>query len=72
MLSSYCAKTGLRNRGVFYRDDLTGTNWSTVPTTLMEMGFMTNAADDRFMASASGQKKMVTGLADGIDAYFGF
>ena len=72
VLSSYCAKTGLRNRGVFYRDDLTGTNWSTVPTTLMEMGFMTNVADDRFMASASGQKKMVTGLADGIDAYFGF
>lgn len=72
VLSAYCKKTGFRSLGTFYRDDLTGTNWSTVPTTLIELGFMTNAADDRYMASAAGQKKMVAGLADGIDAYFGF
>lgn len=72
VLASYCAKTGLRNRGISYRDDLTGTNWSTVPTTLIELGFMTNAAEDRYMGSASGQKEMVQGLADGIDGYFGF
>lgn len=72
VLNAYCAKTGLRSRGISYRDDLTGTNWSTVPTTLIELGFMTNAVEDRYMASASGQKDMVSGLADGIDAYFGF
>lgn len=72
LISAYCKATGLRNRGISYRDDLTGTNWSTVPTTLIELGFMTNATEDRYMASASGQKAMVTGLADGIDAYFGY
>lgn len=72
VLGAYCAKTGLRSRGISYRDDLTGTNWSTVPTTLIELGFMTNATEDRYMASASGQKDMADGLADGIDGYFGF
>lgn len=72
LISAYCKETGLRNRGISYRDDLTGTNWSTVPTTLIELGFMTNSTEDRYMASASGQKAMVKGMADGIDAYFGY
>lgn len=72
LIGAYCEATGLRNRGISYRDDLTGTNWSTVPTTLIELGFMTNSTEDRYMASASGQTKMVKGLADGIDAYFGY
>ena len=72
LIRAYCKKTGLRSRGISYRDDLTGTNWSTVPTTLIELGFMTNSQEDRFMASDSGQKKMVKGMADGIDTYFGY
>lgn len=71
VISVYCKKTGLYNRGISYRDDLTGTNWSTVPTTLIELGFMTNAAEDRYLSSAAGQKEMVKGLADGIEQYFG-
>ncbi len=70
VITSYCSATGLRNRGISYRDDLTGTNWSTIPVTLIELGFMTNSTEDRYMASAAGQKKMVQGMADGIDAYF--
>lgn len=70
VLALYCSATGLRSRGISYRDDLTGTNWSTIPVTLIELGFMTNSTEDRYMASAAGQKKMVQGMADGIDAYF--
>ncbi|MDD6038952.1 MAG: N-acetylmuramoyl-L-alanine amidase [bacterium] len=69
LIDNYCNQTKLRNRGISYRDDLTGTNWSTVPTTLIELGFMTNATEDRFMASKEGQQKMVLGLANGVDAY---
>lgn len=72
LIRAYCKETGLRNRGISYRDDLTGTNWSTVPTTLIELGFMTNSAEDRYMASASGQKEMVKGMAAGINEYFGY
>ncbi len=70
VLNSYCEATGLRNRGLSLRDDLTGTNWSTIPVTLLEMGFMTNSSDDNFMSSVSGQEKMVKGIADGVDQFF--
>ena len=39
---------------------------------LIELGFMTNSAEDRYMASASGQKEMVKGMAAGIHEYFGY
>ena len=70
VIESYCNSTGIKNRGLSKRDDLTGTNWSTIPVTLLEMGFMTNTSDDNYMSSAEGQKQMVKGIADGIDEYF--
>lgn len=72
ILKAYCKKTGMKNRGVAYRDDLTGTNFSTIPVTLIEMGFMTNRSDDKYMAKSSNQTKMAEGIANGIDDYFGF
>lgn len=70
ILSEYIKATGFKNRGVSYRDDLTGTNWATeVTTTLLEMGFMTNPEEDRKMASSEFQKKMVTGIVNGIEKY---
>lgn len=72
ILKSYCKKTGIKSRGLITRDDLTGTNWSKIPVTLIEMGFLSNAAEDRFMNNASNQTKMAKGIADGIDDYFGF
>ena len=61
---------GAKNRGVSYRFDLTGTNWSTVTNTLIEMGFMSNPEEDRKMASDEYQNKMVTGIVNGIEKYF--
>jgi N-acetylmuramoyl-L-alanine amidase len=72
VLNAYCEATGIRSRGLSARNDLSGTNWSTIPVTLLEMGFMTNASDDRYMSSAEGQKKMVDGIAKGIEKYFGY
>ena len=42
VLDAYCERTGFNNRGLSKRDDLTGTNWSEIPVTLIEMGFMSN------------------------------
>lgn len=70
VLESYCKETGISNRGNIQRDDLTGTNWSEVPVIVLEMGFMTNATEDKYMQSEDGQEAMVEGIANGIDAYY--
>jgi len=69
VLNEYTASTGLKNRGVSERDDLSGNNWSKVPTTLIEMGFMTNSTEDALLNDSSFQNKMVTGIANGIDKF---
>lgn len=70
VIDSYCQATGLKNRGVSITDDMSGINWSTMPVTIVEMGFMSNPGDDSKMADAGFQNKMVQGIADGIDQYF--
>lgn len=62
--------TGANNRGISYRDDLTGTNWSKVPTVLVEMGEMSNEQEDYALSTPAYQEKMATGMANGIDDYF--
>ena len=70
IIDSYCAATGFQNRGIIYTDSMTGINWSTIPVTIVEMGFMTNQNDDLKMADSSFQQTMAEGIANGIDAYF--
>lgn len=69
VLKEFCKATGAKNRGVMYTNSMTGINWCKVPVTIVEMGFMSNSKEDRKMASASYQKKMVKGIANGIDAF---
>ena len=71
VLDSYCAATGMHNQGVTGSDTMTGINWSTVPVTILEMGYMTNPTDDVNMEDPAYQSRMVQGIANGIDAYFG-
>ena len=72
IINSYCAATGFGNRGVKANDTMTGINWSEVPVTIIELGFMSNHAEDLAMQDATMQNNMVQGIANGIDAYFGF
>ncbi len=70
LIQAYCSTTGIKNRGVIMRDDLTGTNWSEIPVCLVELGFLSNPSEDAMMQDADMQEQMARGLADGVDAYF--
>ncbi|MNH71295.1 N-acetylmuramoyl-L-alanine amidase LytC precursor [compost metagenome] len=62
--------TKAKSKGVVPRSDLTGFNWSKVPVTLVEVGFMTNPAEDKRMSTTAYQDKLVAGISAGVDKYF--
>ena len=70
VLNSYVKATGCRREYIWETDSMSGNNWSKVPTTLIEMGYMSNPSEDRRMQKTSYQKKMVKGMADGLRTYF--
>ncbi|WP_319941517.1 N-acetylmuramoyl-L-alanine amidase [Metabacillus sediminilitoris] len=74
MLEELINATGAKKAwsdGLSPRSDLTGFNWAKKPVALPELGFMSNANEDKKLATSSYQDKLVTGLANGIDKYFG-
>ncbi len=69
VLDAYTEKTGIKKTYIWETDTMCGLNWSLVPVTIMEMGFMTNQSDDALMADPAFQQIMAQGMADGIDNY---
>ena len=70
VLDAFVEKTGAKKQRVWETDTMSGINWAMVPTTIVEMGYMSNPEEDQKMASAEYQKLMAEGMADGIDRYF--
>ena len=62
--------TGAKSRGVTRTDTMSGINWSKVPVTIIEMGFLSNEKEDKLLASYSYQNKLVQGMVDGINSFF--
>lgn len=64
------AAAGFKNRGVGTSDTMSGINWCSIPVSIVEMGFMSNAEEDRKMAEDECRNQIVRGIADGIDEYY--
>ena len=70
VVSTLCRRTGAVNRGVTQTDEMTGINWSKIPVTIVEMGFMSNPDEDQKLSDRHYQTMLAEGIADGVDRYY--
>lgn len=62
---------GFPDRGIQERSDYTGFNWADVPVILVELGFMTNPAEDRALAMPAMRDRAALGLCRGTLRFLG-
>lgn len=69
VLDELVAATGCVKLAARETNTMSGINWSQVPVTLIEMGYMSNPEEDLLMASEDYQYKLAVGIANGIDLF---
>lgn len=72
LLEGVLEKTACVNQGIYETDQMTAINWSQIPVALVKLGYLSNAEDEAKLVDASYQQQVVKGLADGLDAYYGY
>ena len=71
ILTGLEAATGAKNWGTIRIDTFPELNWTKIPAARVEVGYLSNPDEDRLLQTAEYREKIIQGLADGIDRYFG-
>ena len=70
LLSKYQAlSTGQPQLETLYTNEMTGINWAKMPCAIIEMGYMSNYAEDLNLARSAYQDKIARGLAEAVDHF---
>lgn len=72
LLEGVLNNTACENQGIYETDQMTAINWSNIPVALVKLGYLSNAEDEGKLVDASYQQQIIKGLADGLDAYYGY
>lgn len=70
ILDSLVSHTGCEREKIWETNSMTGINWSAVPVSIVEVGYMTNEEEEQLLVTEDYQEKIALGIADGIDAFF--
>lgn len=63
-------ETGAFDHGLSYRSAITGFNWSRIPVTLIECGYMSNKDEDLLLQTEEYKLIIVEGIVQGMIDYF--
>ncbi len=70
VLDGVVASAGCKKRQVIEVDSMSGINWSKVPTTIIEVGYLSNKDEEAKLITDAYQQLLAKGIADGLDNYF--
>lgn len=70
LIKTFCESTGAKPRAIVVKADQTGFNWSNSPVATIEMGYLSNAAEDMKLSRDSYQSLCATGIYNGLISYF--
>lgn len=71
ILASVLNRTGVKDMGIVERKDLIVLNQSNMPGVIVELGFLTNSREAKKLERKLYQKKMIKGIIEGVEDYFG-
>ena len=69
LLEAMTERTKAPKRKLWVTDTMSGSNWATVPVSIVEMGCMSNPQEDQKMATDEYQWALAEGMANGIDRF---
>ena len=71
IINHLSAATGMTNKGVKKYNNYMSLNWTTTPSVLLEMGYMSNKTEDYLLSTDEFRDKIAQGIFDGLCEYYG-